>query len=295
MLPSLDELIVTTSRRPSPLETARARKLALELNVPYAKRKGIPVLLDAHQKSWAYIVSRRRDEVVPREGIGFHIHPGLFFAKAAAGEKGPLVQALAGDDGLDAINEIVDCTLGLAQDALVTSHVFNAQVLGIEGSPIVQCLLEEGLARLQKEVDRPWADAASRIRLVKGKAPDILATLPENSADVVSLDPMMVIPGSAQPGFSFFRNFAVHDQPFDDWLLEAARVARRRVVWKISSVRKTPVSALKWHRRIESKACGYLVHDVNANDSQLKSKQNPKNQNAKFEEPSCQPKVEHKL
>jgi|GEM_PF-1032740 len=262
MLPDLDDVLLTTSRRPAPAQVERARMLSKRLGVPYARRQGIPELLDKHGKKWAYVVSRRRDEVVPNEGTGFHVHPGLFFAKTTNLENSPLVKAVAGDDGLDAINDIVDCTLGLAQDGLVAAHVFNANVKGIEGSPLVQSLLEEGLARLSSETDQPWAAAAQRIELYKGKAPDVLATFDDDSADVVSLDPMMVVPGRAQPGFAFFRNFAVFDQPEDAWLEHAARVARRRVVWKVSRLRETPKSVLEWHRRIDSNRCAYLVHEL---------------------------------
>jgi hypothetical protein len=47
------------------------------------------------------------------------------------------------------------------------------------------------------------------------------------------LDPMMSKPKKASPGFLVLRDFAVPDRATPDLLLQARRVARRRVVLKL--------------------------------------------------------------
>src|SRR5690606_3468418 len=111
-------------------------------------------------------------------------------------------------------NRIVDATLGMAADALHISDVLGCEVLGIEGSPAMYSLLEEGLPRVART-----EPAAKRIRLHFGEAAEVLSTLPDASVDAVYLSPMFLRPRRAAPGFELLRAVALH-APMGERLLE---------------------------------------------------------------------------
>jgi 16S rRNA (guanine1516-N2)-methyltransferase len=131
-------------------------------------------------------------------------------------------------------------------------------VVGVEGSPVIHALLEEGLPRLAGSYP-----AARQIELRRGDALHVLRGLGDRSHDVVFLDPMMLHPGKSAPSFEVLRAFAVPETASPELLREAARVARARVVLKLGKGAPLPVdSPLGFTHHEQGTHLTYWVHTV---------------------------------
>ena len=70
------------------------------------------------------------------------------------------------------------------------------------------------------------------IQLTQGDATKYLATAETNSADVVLIDPMFEAAKTSDSGFELLRSVADPMALTEQWVRDARRVARRRVVVK---------------------------------------------------------------
>jgi 16S rRNA (guanine1516-N2)-methyltransferase len=214
-------IAVTTGYNPSGAAQARARVLSERFAAPLVERRAFHALFLATGATHLYVVGRDHEEVRAPEGACF-VQEGLLATKLNEGARHPFVRALG------PCTSIVDCTLGLANDALHAAVSLRCSGLGVEGSPVIHALLEEGLPRL-------WASHAAgrQIHLHHGDALHVLRGLGDRSHDVVFLDPMMTRPRKCAPSFAVLRTFAVPQGPSAELLQQAARVARARVVVKL--------------------------------------------------------------
>jgi len=228
------DLTITTSDKPGPDQVERARAVALRCGRPYVPRRG-PI------HGFAYVVGRNRDEL--RDGTtSLTVHEGMLQARLQSGVEHPLIRAIGPAE------HVVDATLGLAGDALHIASALSCQVTGIEGSPVIFSLLEEGLARLSRHLE-----AAGQIVPRLGEATETLEQV--EPADAVFLAPMYVRPRAAAPGFELLRRVAIHD-PLSEALLDAALRAAPRVVVKVDPEE----AAIRGTRsRIRGRAVDYLV------------------------------------
>ena len=231
-------IAVTTARRRKQKLRARAHAIAAKLGVPFFERQGLGPLSESHGFDWFYVVGHQREEVVSKEGQALFVQPGMFRSKLASGHAHPLLKACSPNQRA---RTLLDCTLGLAHDALHLAGTLPLQVLGAEKSPVLQCLLEEGLARLAAQ-EAPWAEAARRIELYSGDAFTLLKQLEPNSIDVIYFDPMMPYHLKATPAFESMRaaKLGAGDQPDEVVLRRAIDVARERVVFKQPKNAKAP-------------------------------------------------------
>jgi len=155
------------------------------------------------------------------------------------------------DRFLDAINlskgdTILDATMGLATDALIAAWAVGAegQVLAIEYSPLIYLLVKDGLIRLQNEgppkVDNQekksaWQDliqASQRIKIFCANHEQILNSLPDNTVDVVYFDPMFRKTVAQSSSIKPLRSFSYSEPLKKEIIIQACRVARKRVVLK---------------------------------------------------------------
>jgi len=165
-------------------------------------------------------------------------------ARLQSGCEHPLIRAIG------PAAHVVDGTLGLAGDALHIAAALCCDVTGIEGSPVIYSLLEEGLPRLGRHLE-----AANRISIHHGEASERLGQLPP--ADAVFLAPMYTHPRAAAPGFELLRRVALHN-PFTEALLAAAHRIAPRVVLKVDR-NAPPVPGTT--TRLRGRAVDYLVMD----------------------------------
>jgi 16S rRNA (guanine1516-N2)-methyltransferase len=244
-------IAVTTCYEPSDAHRARAHVLAARFAASVVERRAFDVMFLATGATHLYVVGRQREEVRARVGACF-VQEGLLATKLHEGAHHPLLRALG------PCVSVVDCTLGLANDALHAATVLGCRVLGVEGSPVIHALLEEGLPRISRS-----HLAGRRIDLIHGDALEVLRGLDDRSHDVVFLDPMMRRPGKGAPSFEILRAFAVPQQASAALLREAGRVARARVVLKLGKDASVPLdSPLAFTHHEEGTHLSYWVHPL---------------------------------
>ncbi|XXF81348.1 class I SAM-dependent methyltransferase [Myxococcaceae bacterium GXIMD 01537] len=227
-------LAVTTSGRPEGLiDKARAAASAWGLPfIPRPRSGTTSALLDTAAEA---LIVFGRDSLggetvvlVDREGtLGFTGGMGhLRRLRLRNAEQSP--DAFIRVAELRPGDAVLDCTLGLASDALVTSLVVgpSGRVVGLEKSLPLYAVVSEGLRRYDLGPD------SCRIETVRADAHTFLQAQPSGSFDVVFFDPMFARPRKAQPAFEVLRRYAEHAPLTPETLEEGRRVARRWVVVK---------------------------------------------------------------
>lgn len=242
---SMDRIAVTTSARGGHCQVDLARRLADDLDVPFVRRMGrsLEAVADRYSEDGRgrleafVVVEASRISVVRLEDAGrrnaeLFFHPGMALSRIRRLKHGgadQMVEAM----GLSRGDHVLDCTLGLGSDAIVSSWVVGSEgrVVGVEISPVLAVITREGLGSYT-EADPDVLCAMRRIEVVCGNHLDYLEGRPDRSFDVVSFDPMFREPVTTSVGIAPMRPWASHDPLPEKALREGMRVARRRVVIK---------------------------------------------------------------
>lgn len=228
-------LAVTTGGKPTPELEAEARRLADEMGVPYAARKGGPLarVFDATGAARLLVFGGDRLRLCAREGGEYFFHPNLATVRAAnllRGDRDVFVDAT----GLGSGDRLLDCTLGFAGEAALGALRVGATgtVVGLESVPELAAVTRHGLQCFEL----PSAPLQNALRQINVETADYRAFLPRcatDAFDVVYFDPMFDerLPGSENSvsPLALFGNPAPLDAAA---VQEARRVARRRVVVK---------------------------------------------------------------
>ncbi|AKJ03649.1 putative SAM-dependent methyltransferase [Archangium gephyra] len=224
-------LAVTTSGKPDEALVKRAREAARAWKLPFIpRRKKEPIGPLLESAADAFLVFEREGvSLWDREG-SFSFNPGMAHLRRLRILSGQV----GGDDALVRVAELragdhlLDCTLGLGQDALVAALVVGprGRVVGLEKSLALHAVVSEGLAAYD------YGPQSCRVEAVHADSHTYLRSLPSGSFDVVLFDPMFEKPKKSQPAFEMLRRFAEHAPLLPETLEEARRVARRWVVVK---------------------------------------------------------------
>ncbi|MBI5070994.1 MAG: class I SAM-dependent methyltransferase [Deltaproteobacteria bacterium] len=246
---------VTTSLAAGPAEAQGAEEAARRHALPFAPRRGrrlaevaaeagaevLLVLSAGRVGCWAEGAERRWDP-----GMGL-----LRAKRLRAGERSTrdsfLETAL-----LRPGERVLDCTLGLAADALVAAEAVGPEglVVGAEASPALALLAEQGLLRVADP-------AAARVQVHAGDALALLASLPDRSFDLVAFDPMFRHARQEPPGFDLVRRLGDARPLPPEALRQARRVARRAVLvkdgtpgWDLARLGLTPLPSARGAHRL---------------------------------------------
>lgn len=229
-------VIVTTINKPTPATIECARALADRLAAPLVDRAGrsLAALRAAHAADNILVAAKAGPVVHTLEGeYFFHLNMAeLRIKNLRDGNPDHMTAAMGLRPGMS----VLDCTLGLATDAIVASYVAGEEgrVVGVESSPVVAAIAAHGLAGFESGWPAITA-ALRRISVVNADYGDYLADLPAASFDIVYFDPMFRVPVTASSSLRPLRHLADH-RPVSVAALEAAsRVARHRVVMKEAS------------------------------------------------------------
>ncbi|MDV6377142.1 class I SAM-dependent methyltransferase [Sporosarcina sp. GW1-11] len=228
------KVIVTTAGRPDAQSVALVEEAAERLQVPVVERKkrSIPKLQDIYQSD-VLVAGKDRYSFYKRgseEPFFFHPNSATYRLKRIVkGEVDPLVAAA----GLVPGDSFLDCTLGLGSDAIIAASCVGAdgRVEGIEADAVVAFLTETGLRRFPIEFPL-LQEAMERIEVIHSEAVEFLKSCPSDSRDVVFLDPMFTTPIEESSNFETLREIGASYRLTDEWVAEALRVCRRRVVLK---------------------------------------------------------------
>ncbi|WP_308447269.1 class I SAM-dependent methyltransferase [Desulforamulus aquiferis] len=225
--------MITTGLRNSEKVEDLALELSNKLKLPYLPREK-QSLESIRQRASAesiILVNNNRLSLVTN-GMELFFHPGLAklrIKELQAGKTDQMISAMALSEG----KTVLDCTLGIASDAIVASYIAGSlgTVVGIEASIAVAEIVSRGLKNYHGE--RPeLLDAMRRINVVQGDHLEYLRQLPDNCFDIVYFDPMFRKPREQSSSMAPLRPFANSNPLSPDAVNEARRVAKHRVVMK---------------------------------------------------------------
>jgi hypothetical protein len=227
-------MIVTTAERPTEDLLKQAALLADELQVACVPRQRhtLKKLQQAYGADGVLVVARDGIRFVSgsRPPLFFHPSMGMIRIKRLlAGGSDTLIDVSGASPG----DTVIDCTAGLASDAMVFSFAVGSagSVTAVEASLLLHVIVREGLRMAHTGL--PEADAACRrIRMLHGDHVAVLRTLPDRSADIVYFDPMFDRPVHASSSMLPIRPVAVHEPLSEAAVREAVRIARKSVVMK---------------------------------------------------------------
>ncbi|SDF55918.1 class I SAM-dependent methyltransferase [Sporolituus thermophilus] len=227
------ELLVTTSDSPTTAMLETGHKIATELGALFVPKKRTSLTTLKKQYNVDHII------VVTRNGPVVHTPGGEYFFHLSMaelriknlrnGKHDHMITAMKLEKGMS----VLDCTLGLATDAIVASFVLGKDglLVGLEHSPIIAMVARWGLENFDAG-DSEINGALRRIQVKQGNYEEYLIALPDNSFDVVYFDPMFRRPVYTSSSLRPLRYLANHNPLTSSAIASACRVAKRRVVMK---------------------------------------------------------------
>jgi 16S rRNA (guanine1516-N2)-methyltransferase len=207
---------------------ARALDVSLRWNIPRLERPTNGPLSRLLAEAETLLVLERTGVTLHDAEGSARWSPGLAALRLRAIEKRVQGEALLAVGNLAPGERVLDCTLGLAQDARVAARLVGptGQVLGLEVSLPLAVFAAEGLRG-----EPPDARSAA-IEVRHADAQTLLCEVAPGAFDVVLLDPMFSRERKAQPSFSLLRRLASAARLTPATLAAAQRVARRLVLVK---------------------------------------------------------------
>ena len=229
---------VTCNKNDNKMLKEQARAWAQQLQIPYVKRYengSLDAMLEDHHIDALLIAGKKGPRLYSREGMLLY-HPGLGKVRWQR-----VVQRHENDNFLTALDirpgqRVLDCTVGLAADALLASHAVGetGKVVGLEASLALWFLARQGIMSYESKFPELVQDL-QRIEIIHAEASDYLKTLAEHSFDVVYFDPMFRQPVRKSSEMVPLRPLAFHE-PLTLEMVELALNVSPRVVIKERSV-----------------------------------------------------------
>ncbi|SES09470.1 class I SAM-dependent methyltransferase [Psychrobacillus sp. OK032] len=226
--------IVTTAGRTNDIFIREAKKIASKLTLPYVNRQK-KSMQKLHQEQHANVL------VVTKERLELYVYgsttPFFFHPNSAAfrikriqnGEKDLLLDALNLQKG----DSFLDTTAGLCSDSIIAAYAVgeNGVADACEKDEIIAYIVKHGL-KVYETDNIEMQESMRRIHIIHQDAVNYLKQLDTNSYDVVYMDPMFEEVIEESSNFQSLREAGVHESLSDEWIEEAKRVAKKRVVLK---------------------------------------------------------------
>lgn len=228
--------IVTTAGRPTDFTIQLAKNASSQLGMPYIDRlKRTVTQMQQHYHCEVLVAAKSQWEYYganTKEPFFFHPSSAMFRLKRVErGERDPFLEACQLQSG----DSFIDCTLGYASDSLLASYAVGetGTVIGCEANPVLAFILEEAFHNGRTDYVE-FQTLMDRIHIVSSDAVSYLKQLEDQSVDVIYMDPMFDTTVEASANISPLRSLGVQDALTLEWVEEALRVARRRIVLKAS-------------------------------------------------------------
>lgn len=226
--------IVTTAGRPDEVSRQLAKEASNALGYKLIDRKKRSIKKMQQQYESAVLVAGNDRFELYRPGMEkpFFFHPNsaaFRMKRLLKGETDPLLEVSKLKNG----DTFLDCTLGLASDSIIASFATGEEgrVVGIEGDRDVAFIVKEGLKKYQASFGE-LQEAMARIEVSQADAVSFLKDQPDCHWDVVYIDPMFSAPIGESTNFTPLREVGVDGRLTAEWVEEAYRVCKKRVVVK---------------------------------------------------------------
>lgn len=228
--------IATTGRREQSASIELALEASSRLGIKFVERKdrsiealarefGVDSIVMAKKNSLRLLTIDERNEI---SEIFFHpstAHLRIKQLRAGGGDR--MIEAMSLTEGM----HVLDCTLGLGADSIVSSFISRTRVSALEINPLLAFVVEHGMRTFDGD-NRFVIEAMRRIEIQRADYLDFLRAAPDRSFDVVYFDPMFRHPLEKSLAFNVIRHAADHRPIPREAIEEARRVARARVVMK---------------------------------------------------------------
>ena len=226
--------VITTAGRPDEVSLKLAAEAADVLGYEMVERNKRSVAGIHKEHDSAVLVAGVNRYELFRIGMEkpffFHPNSAAFRLKRLLNEEtDPLIDVSQLHEG----DSFLDCTLGLASDSIIASFVTgdSGKVLGIEGDADIAFIAQRGLHSFDSNsID--LSKAMKRVAVVHADAITYLKSQPDMSWDVVYIDPMFSAPIEESSNFTPLRQVGLKSSLTEEWMEQAQRVCKRRVVVK---------------------------------------------------------------
>ncbi|MFJ5788839.1 class I SAM-dependent methyltransferase [Lysinibacillus sp. NPDC093197] len=226
--------IVTTAGRPDDLSMVLADFACDTLHVSFVARNKRSIRkISEEMQANVIVAGKNRYEYYAfgaEEPFFFHPNSAAFRLKRVArGEIEPFLEAVQ----LEKSDTVLDCTLGLGADAMLAAFIVgdSGRVVGLEADPNVAFIVAHGMDTYDTS-ELPLTACMRQIEVVQAEAIAYLKLQPDNAFDVVYMDPMFEEIIEESNNFQALRTAGAHITLTDEWVTEAKRVAKKRVVLK---------------------------------------------------------------
>ncbi len=160
----------------------------------------------------------------------FFFHPSLAVIRKSnidSGQRDYLIESL----NLDGNEEVLDCTFGLGSEAiLIANFIPKGKVVGIEKSPIVRIVVEDGM-RHTENLYKWIQEAVKRIEIIEADYKEYVRKS-RKKFDCVYVDPMFEHPRYNSAAMNSMRPFADHSTISSEDIEAMKEKAKKRVVVK---------------------------------------------------------------
>src|SRR5690554_2005940 len=177
-------MLVTTGINPSPECESLAKQVSADWQAQWVPRgnRSLTKLKLQYKQSQIFIVGNRELRYLDQDDNTMFFHPSMAMVRIKRllkGERDNMLEI----GHVQAGDRIIDCTMGLASDAIIFSHAVGVtgEVVAIESAAIPYVLAREGLTHYESDIPE-LLHAMRRIRVVQGDHLDFLRDQPDHSA-----------------------------------------------------------------------------------------------------------------
>lgn len=228
------DFIVTTAQRPTLGMIQQANAIADKLSAPFVPRERVSLAAIREKYGISKILVITATGPIVHTAAGeyfFHLSMAeLRIKNLISGNHDHMVTAMELTPGM----AVLDCTLGLATDAIVASFVIGEQgmITGLESSPVIALITGYGLQNFTVDSDPMITNALRRVKVINVDYSEQLKTYADNSFDVVYFDPMFRVPIQKSSNVKPIRSLANMQPLTFEAIRQACRVAKKKVIVK---------------------------------------------------------------
>ena len=226
--------IVTTAGRPDEqsLQLAEFASHQLQATIVPRQKRSVRKLSEVYDANVIIAGKNRYEYYAKGAEAPFFFHPNsaaFRLKRVARGEEEPLLSACALQKG----DTFLDCTLGIGADSLLAAYAVGekGRVIGLEADQNVAFIVKTGMQTYDTTA-LPLTACMRTIEVIHSTALEFLRMQKDDSFDVVYMDPMFEEVIEESTNFEALRYAGKHLTLTDEWVAEAKRVAKSRVVLK---------------------------------------------------------------